>query len=234
MGAIEKKYVLITGAGKGIGLELTKSFLADGNFHVIAVTRNIAQLHTIQTSSLTIVQGDLVIEYESIIQKILDLNISIQVLVNNAAIVLNKSLASVSDEDLALVMETNFTVPYKLIRDLISTYRPGSHIVNISSMSGFQGSKKFEGLSLYSSSKAALACLSECVAVELKDSGVFCNCLALGAVDTDMIKVSIPGLKPGFTAPEMANHIYHFCLTGLLKYNGQVLPITRSDDGTHS
>ncbi len=41
----------------------------------------------------------------------------------------------------------------------------GSHIVNISSMGGFQGSSKYKGLSYYSASKAALACLTECLAV---------------------------------------------------------------------
>lgn len=223
-----QKNVVITGAGKGIGFELTKVFLKDSQFRVIAISRNVEQLHLIQSSSLTIIKGDLVYEYESTVEQIIKLNVPIHILVNNAAMILNKPMANISNEELALVMETNFTVPFKLIRDLIPTYIPNSHILNISSMSGFQGSKKFEGLSAYSASKAALASLSECVAVELKNSGVVCNCLALGSVDTDMIKVSIPGIKPGISASDMAIYIYKFCLTGHLNHNGKVLPVITS------
>ncbi len=45
--------------------------------------------------------------------------------------------------------------------------KPGAHIINVSSMGGFQGSTKFPGLSLYSSSKGAVSILSECLAEEL-------------------------------------------------------------------
>ena len=93
------------------------------------------------------------------------------------------------------MMETNFFGPASIIRIVKPLMPAGSHIVNISSMGGFQGSAKFNGLSYYSASKAAIACLSECLAEEFKDSGVSVNCLALGAVQTEMLREAFPGYK---------------------------------------
>lgn len=218
--------VIITGAGKGIGYELTKSFLQDPNFSVIGISRNISQLESLNDSNLSIIKGDLVKDYSSIISGIRQKAKTITHLINNAALVHNGSIEQTSDENLKELMQTNFHVPYKLIRDLSDLFTSGSHIVNISSMSGFQGSKKFKGLSLYSSSKAALASLSECVAEEWADRKIFCNCLALGSVDTGMIKISIPGLKSSVSAEQMATYIYDFALKGHQFYNGRVLPVS--------
>src|SRR5687768_9096343 len=187
--------VVITGAGKGIGYELTKSFLSDTTFFVVAISRNTSQLESLSNSRLSIIKGDLLKDYTSIITSIKQRTKNITHLINNAAQVHNGLIEQTSDEDLNEVMQINFHVPYKLVRDLSDLFVSGSHIVNISSMSGFQGSKKFKGLSLYSSSKAALASLAECVAEEWAHRKVFCNCLALGSVDTDMIRISIPGLN---------------------------------------
>lgn len=62
-----------------------------------------------------------------------------------------------------------------------------SHVVNISSMGGFQGSMKFAGLSAYSTSKAALCSFTELFAEEYKNTQIKMNCLCLGAVQTEML-----------------------------------------------
>jgi NAD(P)-dependent dehydrogenase (short-subunit alcohol dehydrogenase family) len=53
-----------------------------------------------------------------------------------------------------------------------------------------QGSSKFAGLSAYSSSKGALAVLTECLAEEFKPLHISVNCLAIGAVQTEMLQES--------------------------------------------
>ncbi len=218
--------VIITGAGKGIGFALVKTFLTDPSFSVIGISRQIVQLENLNNKKLTIIQGDLISQYEHILNDIKKNAATITHLINNAGIVHNASIEQTSDRNLNEILQTNFHVPYKLIRDLSDQFVEGSHIVNISSMSGFQGSKKFKGLSLYSSSKAALASLAECVAEEWDDRKIFCNCLALGSVDTDMIKISIPGLKSSVSAEQMASYIYEFALKGHQYYNGRVLPVS--------
>ena len=62
-------------------------------------------------------------------------------------------------------------------------------------MGGVQGSMKFAGLSAYSSSKGAVITLTELLAEEYKETGPSFNVLALGAVQTEMLKKLFPAIK---------------------------------------
>jgi NAD(P)-dependent dehydrogenase (short-subunit alcohol dehydrogenase family) len=103
-----------------------------------------------------------------------------------------------------------------------------THIVNISSMGGFQGSAKFAGLSAYSSAKGAAAVLTECLAEEFKNDNIKVNCLALGAAQTKMLEEAFPGYKAPLTAEQMATYISTFALTGSNFFNGKILPVSLS------
>jgi NAD(P)-dependent dehydrogenase (short-subunit alcohol dehydrogenase family) len=103
-----------------------------------------------------------------------------------------------------------------------------THIVNISSIGGFQGSVKFAGLSSYSSSKAALVGLTECMAEEFKEKNITVNCLALGAVQTEMLAEAFPGYEAPVKPIQMADYIFDFTTKGHDYYNGKVLPVSLS------
>ena len=103
-----------------------------------------------------------------------------------------------------------------------------SHILTISSMGGFQGSAKFAGLSAYSSSKAAIAGLTECLAEEFKGKNIAVNCLAIGAVQTEMLAEAFPGYKAQLLPFQMAEYIMDFAAKGHLYYNGKILPVSLS------
>ncbi|KXK40017.1 MAG: dehydrogenase, partial [Bacteroidetes bacterium OLB9] len=105
---------------------------------------------------------------------------------------------------------------------------PPGHVVNIGSMGGVQGSAKFPGLAGYSASKMALAGLTECMAEELRERGVRCNCLALGAVDTAMLREAFPGYQAPVTAEAMGAEVARFLLEGHKYFNGKVLPMALS------
>ena len=111
---------------------------------------------------------------------------------------------------------------------MFPVFNEESHIVNISSIGGVQGSSKFSGLSLYSASKGAISILTECLAEELKESKISVNALALGAVQTEMLAEAFPGYKAPLSATEMAKYIYDFALTGNKYYNGKILPVSIS------
>jgi NAD(P)-dependent dehydrogenase (short-subunit alcohol dehydrogenase family) len=95
-------------------------------------------------------------------------------------------------------------------------------------MGGYQGASKFPGLSAYSSSKGALANLSECLAEEFKEDGIKVNCLALGAVQTEMLEAAFPGFQAPVSPVQMACHILNFAESGHTVYNGKVLPVSVS------
>jgi NAD(P)-dependent dehydrogenase (short-subunit alcohol dehydrogenase family) len=101
----------------------------------------------------------------------------------------------------------------------------GSHIVNIGSMGGFQGSVKFPGLLAYSSSKGALATLTECLAFELAETGIRINCLALGSAQTEMLEQAFPGYESPVMAFEMGKYVADFAATGHKFFNGKILPV---------
>jgi len=103
-----------------------------------------------------------------------------------------------------------------------------AHIVNISSIGGFQGSMKFPGLSAYSTSKAALCSFTELFAEEYKDTDIKTNCLCLGAVQTEMLEEAFPGYEAPVSAEKMADYIVNFALTADQWMNGKIIPVSLS------
>jgi len=88
--------------------------------------------------------------------------------------------------------------------------------------------KKFNGLSLYSASKGALAVLTESLAEELTEKELSVNCLALGAIQTEMLEKAFPGMKATQTPQQIAQFIADFSVTGQKYFNGKVIPVSIS------
>ena len=141
---------------------------------------------------------------------------------------INKPFEKLSISDMNRMLQLNLAAPAQLIQCLLPIIKKPSHIVNISSMGGFQGSQKFPGLSIYSAAKAGLASLTECLAEEYKGSGISFNCLAIGATDTEMLREAFPGYIPPFKASDMADFIVDFALNKQKFFNGKIIPVTVS------
>jgi len=223
---------IITGASKGIGRELTL-LTANNGIKVIAVSRNQKLLESLAKESKLIEIYPLDINH-SLDSKIFsnyvkENSYKINYLVNNAGILLNKPFLQLEESDWTQSLHTNLTGPAMLTQHLIPHMAKKSHIVNISSMGGFQGSHKFPGLSVYSSSKAALATFTECVAEELNSFEISINALCLGAVNTDMLKQAFPNYTAPVSAEKMAEFIFHFMTTAHSVMSGKVIPVTLTD-----
>lgn len=226
--------ILITGASKGIGFEMVKIFAKNPNNLIIAVSRNIDSLVKLvkekNTSTILPIKADITkgISQKKIYKTLKVLNLKLDVLINNAGQILNKPFEKISTKELISVYNTNFFAPFTLIQLLLPLMnkKNKTHIVNIGSMGGFQGSSKFSGLSAYSSSKSALSGLTECLAEELKSKNISVNCLALGAVQTEMLSKAFPNFKAPVTSIEMAQFICNFSLTGHINFNGKIIPVS--------
>ncbi|CAG0966050.1 MAG: SDR family oxidoreductase [Bacteroidetes bacterium] len=226
-----KNTVLITGASKGIGLELTKQFL-ELDYRVIAISRsNIQTKNLNRTKNLISIKHNVseIKKHENILRVLDKNNIKqIDILINNAGLLINKPFEKTSYSEALSIFYTNFFAATFLIKSLLPKMRKSkkkSHIVNISSMGGFQGSSKFTGLSYYCASKAALAVFTECLAEELKDENISCNALALGAVQTEMLSLAFPNYKPLIKANEMATFIRDFAINAHSFINGKIIPV---------
>ena len=220
--------IIIIGASRGIGFKLVEQLCE--NHQVLALSRNTSPLANINHKNLQVSHFDLTsntakIELETIVSKHFK---SVDILINNAGYLVNAPLLDLSDQDIDIMFATNIVGIVKACQVIIPKMPKGSHIVNIGSMGGFQGSSKFAGLSVYSASKAAIASFTECLAEELKAEGISANCLALGATQTEMLTAAFPGYEAPVSADKMAEFIVHFSLTAHQWINGKVLPVSLS------
>jgi NAD(P)-dependent dehydrogenase (short-subunit alcohol dehydrogenase family) len=149
----------------------------------------------------------------------------VDILINNAGMLINKPFAELLETDFVEMLQSNFIGHVRIIQSLLPLMPEGSHILNIGSMGGFQGSAKFPGLLAYSASKAALHTLTECLAQELTEQQIKVNCLALGSAQTEMLEKAFPGYESPVMAFEMGKYIADFALTGHRFFNGKVLPV---------
>ncbi|MEX0722135.1 MAG: SDR family oxidoreductase [Balneolaceae bacterium] len=229
------KTILITGASRGIGYQ-TSLKLAGENHTVIAVARSTDKLEKLASSKapgkIIPVTADLT--EESGIQKIVEIASGFEVIdgiINNAGAVHRGKLMESDFSVWKKLMDVNVLAIVRLIQALKPKLISGSHILNISSMSGYQGSTKFPGLSAYGASKAAVIGLSEILSVEFASEGIAVNCLCLGAVQTEMFEEAFPGFEAPVSAVEMGSYLAEFVLNGHHFYNGKVLPVALNDPG---
>ena len=168
-------------------------------------------------------------EAEAVREQVFNRISKLDIMINCAGSLIVRDFVDIPDQDARIMMETNLFGPATFIKMLVPLMTKGSHIVNISSMGGFQGSAKYKGLAYYSASKAALACLTECLAVELAERGISANCLALGSVQTEMFENAFPGFKAPIQPSEMAAFISYFAVNGNKFFNGKILPVAVSN-----
>ncbi|WP_308990905.1 SDR family oxidoreductase [Mariniflexile litorale] len=223
------KNIIITGTSRGIGFELVKLFAKQGH-QVLALSRNNMPVDILELKNVTTFSFDLgnKEDYKTV-EAFVGANWQeVDVLINNAGILINKPFSELSMIDFETVYKTNVFGVAELTRIVLPFMKKRSHVVTISSMGGVQGSVKFPGLAAYSSSKAAVITLTELLAEEYKETGISFNVLALGAVQTEMLEEAFPGYIASTSALEMAQYIFDFALNGNKYYNGKLLQVSNS------
>jgi NAD(P)-dependent dehydrogenase (short-subunit alcohol dehydrogenase family) len=230
--------IIITGAGSGIGRALVLELAKNKSNKIIAVSRNSEKLQSLKSearnhypqTAVEVISFDLTSKNYDIelLPRFSAFFDKVDVLVNNAGRLIHKSFSDLTDDDFDEVFDVNVKSVFKLSQQLLPFMNNPSHILNISSMGGFQGSAKFPGLSLYSAAKGAVSVLSEAMAEELKDRGIRVNCLAYGAVQTEMLAGAFPGYKAPLQPFQMAEFSAWFAINGHRFFNGKVLPVSVS------
>lgn len=226
--------IVLTGASSGIGFEAALEFALNKDNKIVCIARSADKLRKLLEIARGInpdcvllpVEFDIVNDdYAALLPFLKERLGTVDILINNAGSLINKPFLETSREDLYEMFESNVTGHFNMIQHLLPLMTAGSHIVNIGSMGGFQGSVKFPGLAAYSSSKAALHTLTECLAFELADTGIKINCLALGSAQTEMLEQAFPGYQSPVMAFEMGKYVADFARTGHKFFNGKVLPV---------
>ena len=181
------KIVLVTGASRGIGLEVAKLFSKEG-YKVIGTSRgdfNLGDL--IGDSSAMSVQLDLMSKesINDLFEVLKSKDMLPSVLINNAGITKDQLFLRMKDKDWDEVIETNLNGLFRVTKALIKPMVKNKfgRVINISSVAGLMGNT---GQVNYSSSKSAMVGFSRSLAKELGSRNITSNVVAPGFIETDM------------------------------------------------
>ena len=185
-----QKVWFITGASKGMGLEITKAVLINGD-KVIATSRNTDTLiEKIEEHEGNLLPIKLDItnekEVENAIQKGIDEFGQIDVVVNNAGYNLLGNIEEISDIEFRKTMDVNLFAMTHIIRNVLPHLRKqkSGHIINTASMMGYMS---YPANGSYSASKYAVIGLSEALAQEVAPFDIKVTILAPGTFRTNFM-----------------------------------------------
>lgn len=233
---LQDKIALVTGAGRGIGRACAELLAARG-CRVVLVSRTLSQLEDVAKGikakgfkSLAccadISQED---EVEGLFRRVKEVWGSVDILVNNAGVFERGEISDLSvaqwDQVMGVNVRGTFLCSRQVFRDCRAESKPAS-IVNIASLAGIRGTEKFPGLASYVTSKFAVVGLTESLAVEGRPLGIRVNCLAPGAVDTEMLRQALPLLKTKTKPAQIAQTVLHLADSSESPHlNGAVIEI---------
>ena len=194
---VSNKNIIVTGAGNGIGRELTLQLLrknanvagVDININALNETQKIANVDAYRFKGFEVDITD-IIQVEALPNKVINHFGTIDGIINNAGII--QKFIKVNDlsiEDIYRVMNVNFYGTVHCTKTLLPLLleRPEAHIVNMSSIGGFI---PFPKQTIYGATKAAIKMFTEGLYAELKDTNVRVTVVHPGAIDTNITENS--------------------------------------------
>ena len=153
---------------------------------------------------------------------------SIDILINNAGFLVKDRFRNTTYEIFKEIYDVNVFGLATLTRSVLPIINKDGQVINITSVGGLNASKKFPGLSAYASSKGAVITLTEVLAEEYRSRPRF-NCLALGSVQTEMLKKAFPGYEAKIMPAEMAKQILDFALDESSLVNGEIIKLDKGN-----
>ena len=221
--------VLITGANRGIGLELSRHYASQGD-QVIAVCRETSD--EIEDIAELVISGiDLSLdEAMGTVLQVLKMahndDLKIDILINNAGLFQNETLESMNYDQLRQQFEVNTLAPLKVTHALLPHLKSGSKIANITSRMGSIEDNTSGAYYGYRASKAALNALGKSLAMDLKPRGIAVAQLHPGFVQTRMVGFN-GDLSPEQAAIGLSQRIEELNIDnsgGFWHSNGEPLP----------
>ena len=236
-GGLQGKVCLITGGAGGIGSAAVKRLAADGATVIIADMPQMEErAKSILTDNVHFFGGDLTQGSQiTLLLQYMKANFGrLDVLVNNAGITRDKTLAKMPENYWDQLIAINLTAVMNLTHEALShgLIPDGGRIINTSSISGIAGNF---GQTNYTASKAALIAFGEGLGAELLSRGITVNAIAPGYIETDMVKTMpfmtrmfaerLTSLAQGGKPSDIAEAIAFLAHPGSQAITGQVLRV---------
>jgi NAD(P)-dependent dehydrogenase (short-subunit alcohol dehydrogenase family) len=147
------------------------------------------------------------------------------ILVNNAGIVIRKALIDLDERDWQDVLGANLHGTFLVTRAFLPSMigkGPGGRIINISSIAGRQGTAM---LTAYCAAKHGVVGLTRALAEELRPQGIVVNAICPGSVDTDMLKIGMPGGTARMTPDDVARAALFLAIDAPPALNGSCIDV---------
>jgi NAD(P)-dependent dehydrogenase (short-subunit alcohol dehydrogenase family) len=186
--------VLITGANRGIGLELCRQLQARGETVVAACRTPSEELQALGVRIEPGVDITSAAAIDGLVERLGDL--PIHRLIHNAGILERTSLEDLDVESLRRQFEVNAVAPLRLTRALLDHLPRGAQVILITSRMGSIADNGSGGSYGYRMSKVALCMAGKSLSIDLKPRGIAVALLHPGMVRTRMIGFSDQGIPP--------------------------------------
>ncbi len=192
--SLEGKCALVTGGGTGIGLAISRAFVAAGARVVITGRREEILREACQslgeTSAYRICDVSQTAATPALIEGIEGDGYALDILVNNAGINMKKPALEVTDEEFNRIIQTNLNGLFAITREVAKRMvaRERGAILNITSMAALYALTK---VAAYSASKTGLLGLTRVLAAEFAPSGVRVNAIAPGFIFSEMTEKAL-------------------------------------------
>ncbi len=227
------RVAVVTGASRGIG-RATAIAIAREGAHVVVAARGDAALADAVAAirgaggDATAVRTD--VGNASDVEELFRIASGIGppvALVCAAATLEREAFDEISLASWEITMRVNLTGVFNCCRAAFTMMRNAGvgRIVNIASLSGVYATEKFPGLAAYNTTKFGVIGLTEAIAVEGKPFGITAISVSPGAVDTDMLRLANPSLRPGLGPDEVATMIVALLDSPLTVASGANIPL---------
>jgi 3-oxoacyl-[acyl-carrier protein] reductase len=240
------KAVLVTGSSRGMGAAILEAFARSGAnalLHFFDDSTGQNRKDAEQVAAKLSAAGCQVRQYaadvrdagqiQAMMEKVKAEHGGLDVLVNNAGVIRDRTVKKMTLDEWHTVMQTNLDGVFYCAKYGAEIMRDGGRIVNIASISGVVG---FHGQANYSSAKAGVIALTKVLSKELARRGITVNAVAPGVIQTPMICEIKPDVMAEYEKqiplgrvgrPEEVAHAVLFLASSESAYiTGATLPIT--------
>jgi len=230
------KTALITGAGRGVGRAIALKF-AEAGADLVLIARSKDELSStaiecaatgVKVVAETVDLAE-ISQIDSLFDTLATRGIKLDVLINNAAILIKGILEEYSIANFRKMLAVNVIAPLVLSQKAIAMMkaRGGGSIVNISSLSGCFGVQKFAGMGAYDTTKYALWGVTEMLAIENMQHNIRVNQISLSAVDTAMFRAAAPpGIYASLLAEDVGKHVLYLASAESAPLTGENIILT--------